>query len=184
MEILVGCEMSGVVRDEFIRRGHNAVSCDIVDSLSPGPHIKGDIFDAINSRHWDMLICFPPCTHLCVSGARHFKAKRASGEQGKALAFVWRLLNADIEKIGMENPVGIINTEIRAPSQIIQPWMFGHGETKKTCLWLKNLPLLTPTNIVEGRENKIHRMAPGPNRAMLRSLTYPGIAKAMAEQWG
>jgi len=128
------------------------------------------------------MIAHPPCTHLAVSGARWFKDKKR--EQEEALEFVRKLLAAPIPKIAIENPISVISTRIRKPDQIIQPWMFGHGETKATCLWLKNLPLLKPTDVVEGRENRIHRMSPGPNRARERSRTYKGIAKAMAEQWG
>ena len=130
------------------------------------------------------MIAHPPCTHLAVSGARHFAAKQASGVQQEALAFVWRLLNAPITKIALENPISIISSRIRKPDQIIQPWQFGHGETKATCLWLKGLPLLKPTNIVEGREAKVHKMPPSPDRWKLRSTTYQGIADAMAQQWG
>ena len=184
LNILVGCEYSGVVRDAFIAKGHNAISCDLLTSERPGPHYQGDIFELIRSQHFDRMIVFPPCTHLAVSGARHFAAKRASGVQQEAIEFVRKLLNVDIEEIALENPVGIISSQIRKPDQIIQPWMFGHGETKATCLWLKNLPPLIPTNIVEGREARIHRMPPGPNRWRERSRTYQGVADAMAAQWG
>jgi len=143
----------------------------------------GNVLDVL-SDGWDMLIAHPPCTHLAVSGARWFPAKRASGEQQAAIEFVRTLLNAPIERIALENPVSIISSQIRKPDQIIQPWQFGHGETKATCLWLKNLPLLTPTNIVEGREARVHMMPPGPDRWKERSRTFAGIAKAMAEQWG
>lgn len=182
MKILIACEESGTVRDAFIRRGHNAVSCDMLPSRRPGPHIQGDVLKEINSGFWDMMIAFPPCTRLAVSGARWFKDKRR--EQVDALEFVHDLLSAPIRRIALENPIGIISTQIRKPDQIIQPWQFGHGETKATCLWLKNLPKLTPTNIVEGRSARIHRMPPGPNRARDRSVTYRGIAEAMAQQWG
>jgi len=181
MKVLIACEFSGIVRDEFIKRGHNAISCDLLDTEKPGKHYKGNVYDIINNE-WDMMIAFPPCTHLAVSGARWFKYKQR--EQFEALYFVAHLLGAQIPKIALENPIGVISTKIRKPDQIIQPWQFGHGETKATCLWLKNLPPLQPTNIVEGREPRIHKMPPSKNRAKLRSLTYPGIAKAMAEQWG
>lgn len=148
----------------------------------PAPHIQGDVIEAIQHGHWDMMIAFPPCTHLAVSGARWFANKRA--RQAAALQFVCDLLAADIDKIALENPISIISTAIRKPDQIIQPWQFGHGETKATCLWLKNLPKLIPTNIVSGREPRIHKMPPGPNRARDRSVTYQGIADAMAKQWG
>ncbi len=146
----------------------------------PGNHYKRDVREVL-SFEWDLMIAHPPCTHLAVSGARWFKGK--FDEQLDALSFVRRLMDAPIEKICIENPVSIISTHIRKPDQIIQPWMFGHGETKSTCLWLKGLPKLNPTNIVEGRESRIHKMAPSKDRAKLRSRTYLGIAKAMAEQW-
>ncbi len=144
--------------------------------------MQGDVMDIMQWPGWDMMIAFPPCTHLCVSGARWFPYKQK--EQAEALQFVQRMMKADIPKIAIENPIGIISTRIRKPDQIVQPWMFGHGETKATCLWLKNLPKLQPTNIVEGREQRIHNMPPGPNRGMERSRTYQGIADAMAERWG
>jgi hypothetical protein len=140
------------------------------------------VFDVVNDG-WDLMIAHPPCTHLAVSGARHFAAKQASGVQQEALAFVQRLLDAPVAKIALENPISIISSRIRKPDQIIQPWQFGHGETKATCLWLKGLPLLVPTNIVDGREAKVHRMPPSPDRWKLRSTTYQGIADAMAAQW-
>ncbi|HWU70792.1 MAG TPA: hypothetical protein VN017_05510 [Pseudoxanthomonas sp.] len=143
----------------------------------------GDVFDILG-RGWDLMIAHPPCTHLAVSGARHFAAKKASGVQDEALEFVRRLLDAPIERIALENPVSIISSRICKPTQVIQPWQFGHGETKATCLWLKNLPKLTPTNIVAGREARVHKMPPGPNRWKERSRTFEGIASAMAEQWG
>jgi hypothetical protein len=191
MRVLVACEYSGVVRDAFLRRGHYAVSCDLLptDSNAPGEHYIGDVFDIINES-WDLMIAHPPCTHLAVSGARWFKDKQE--EQKEALEFVRRLLGASIPKIALENPISIISTKIRKPDQIIQPWMFGHPENKSTCLWLKNLPLLTPTNDVKAEmealprkeRDKIHFMSPGPDRWKLRSTTYAGIAEAMAEQWG
>jgi hypothetical protein len=182
MKVLVACEYSGAVRDAFIRRGHEATSVDIVTSESAfGPHITGDCLDYLGDG-WDMLIAFPPCTHLAASGARWWAGKM--NEQREALRFVQRLMAAPIARIAIENPIGKISTAIRKPDQIIQPWQFGHGETKTTCLWLKGLPKLTPTNIVSGREARIHRMAPGPNRQKERSRTYAGIAEAMAAQWG
>jgi hypothetical protein len=159
------------------------MSCDLLPSEVPGLHYQGDVVDILDCD-WDLMVCHPPCTHLAVSGARHFKSKRESGVQQKALDFVRLLLNASVPRIALENPVSIISSEIRKPDQIIQPWQFGHGETKATCLWLKGLPLLKPTNIVEGREARVHRMAPSPNRWKERSRTYQGIAEAMADQWG
>jgi hypothetical protein len=181
MKVLVACEYSGRVRDAFRKRGHEAVSCDLLPTEVEGPHYEGDVFDIIDDG-WDLMVCHPPCTHLAVSGARWFKEKQA--EQAEALEFVRKLLDAPIPKIALENPVSIISSKIRKPSQIIQPWQFGHGETKATCLWLKNLPLLQPTNIVEGREARVHRMSPGPDRWKERSRTFEGIAEAMADQWG
>lgn len=181
MKVLVACEFSGRVRDAFIAKGHEALSCDLLESDTEGPHYKGDVCDLLVER-WDLLIAHPPCTHLAVSGARWFKDEQQ--EQAEALDFVRLLLEADIERIALENPISVISSKVRKPDQIIQPWMFGHGETKATCLWLKNLPLLVPTNIVSGREAKIHKMPPGPDRWKKRSLTYQGIAEAMAEQWG
>ena len=182
MRVLVACEYSGRVRQAFRDKGHEAWSCDLLDSEDSSPyHIKGDVVKELYNG-WDLMIAHPPCTHLAVSGARWFKNKVA--EQKEALDFVETLLSAPIEKIALENPISIISSKIRKPDQTIQPWQFGHGETKATCLWLKNLPLLTPTNIVSGREARVHKMAPSPDRWKERSRTYEGIAKAMAEQWG
>lgn len=181
MRVLVACEFSGVVREAFRFRGHDAWSCDLLPSELPGQHYQCDVRKVL-FRQWDLMIAHPPCTHLAVSGARWFKYKQR--EQFDALEFVRLLLNAPIPRIALENPISIISSRIRKPDQIIQPWQFGHGETKATCLWLKNLPLLKPTNIVSGRDNRIHRMPPGPERWKARSLTYSGIAAAMAEQWG
>jgi len=178
--VLVACEFSGIVRDAFTSQGHDAWSCDILPTEKPGNHYQGDVRDILTSD-WDILIAHPPCTHLAVSGARWFKDKQK--EQREALEFVRILLDAPIPRIALENPVSIISSKIRKPDQIIQPWQFGHGETKKTCLWLKNLPLLKPTNIVEGREARVHRLPPSKDRAKLRSTTYKGIAEAMATQW-
>lgn len=181
MRVLVACEYSGVVRDAFLRRGHDAMSCDLLPTEVPGPHYQGDVTDILQDG-WDLMVAHPPCTHLAVSGARWFKDKQV--EQAEALEFVRLLLDAPIERIALENPVSIISSRIRKPNQIIQPWQFGHGETKATCLWLKNLPNLVPTNIVEGREARVHRMPPGPDRWKERSRTFRGIGEAMAEQWG
>lgn len=181
MRVLVACEYSGRVRDAFRAKGHDAWSCDLLPTEVEGPHMQRDVTEALRDG-WDLLIAHPPCTHLAVSGARWFKDKLV--EQQEALDFVRFLLDAPIPRIALENPVSIISSKIRKPDQIIQPWQFGHGETKATCLWLKDLPLLTPTNVVEGREAKVHRMAPGPDRWKERSRTYSGIAQAMAEQWG
>lgn len=183
LNVLVACEYSGRVRDAFAKLGHFAMSCDLLPTEAPGLHYQGDVFDIID-QNWDLMICHPPCTHLAVSGARHFAAKRESGVQQEALDFVRRLLDAPIERIALENPISIISSVIRKPDQIIQPWQYGHGETKATCLWLKNLPPLTPTSIVDGREARVHRMAPSPDRWKERSRTYQGIADAMAAQWG
>jgi len=186
MLVLIGCEESQAVCKAFRAKGHEAYSCDILPCSGGHPewHIQGDVMEAIRSREWDMLIAFPPCTDLAVSGARWFKEKRQSGEQQRSIDFFMRFVNADVPKIAIENPVGIMSTIYRKPDQIIQPWQFGHGETKATCLWLAGLPQLIPTNIVEGREGKVWRMPPGPDRAKLRSKTFPGIAEAMADQWG
>lgn len=183
MKVLVACEYSGRVRDAFIAKGHDAWSCDLLPTDVPGPHFQCDVADILGND-WDLMIAHPPCTHLAVSGARHFAAKKASGVQDEALDFVRMLLNSKIPKIALENPISIISSRIRKPDQIIQPWQFGHGETKSTCLWLKNLPKLIPTNIVSGRSDRIHKMPPSPDRWKLRSTTYQGIADAMAEQWG
>lgn len=180
MRVLVACEFSGTVRDAFA--GHDAWSVDLLPSERPGKHYCGPIeeFPGLASG-WDILIAHPPCTHLAVSGARWFKEKRA--EQEAALAFVRYLMELPIPRVCIENQVSIISSRIRKPDQIIQPWQFGHGEVKATCLWLKGLPPLKPTNIVEGREARVHRMPPGPDRWKERSRTFPGIAAAMAEQW-
>jgi len=183
LKVLVACEYSGRVRDAFTKLGHFAMSCDLLPSDAPGLHYQGDVFDVID-QGWDLMIAHPPCTHLAVSGARHFQAKRESGVQQEALEFVRRLLAAPIPKIALENPISIISSEIRKPDQIIQPWQFGHGETKATCLWLKGLHKLVPTDIVAGRDDRIHKMPPSPDRWKLRSTTYQGIADAMAAQWG
>lgn len=184
MKVAVICEFSGTVRDAFTKAGHRAVSFDLLPSETPGYHVIGDIKNHMYSywEHFDLAICHPPCTHLAVSGARWFKDKRE--EQAEALDFVRFLMDLPIPRIAIENPISIISTKIRKPDQIIQPWQFGHGETKTTCLWLNNLPLLVPTNIVDGRDDRIHKMPPGPDRWKERSRTYQGIADAMAMQWG
>jgi len=181
MRVLVACEFSGIVRDAFKARGHDAWSCDILPTEQPGNHIVGDVV-GILSDGWDLMICHPPCTHLAVSGARWFKDKQQ--EQAQALEFVRTLLMAPIPKIALENPISVISTKVRKPDQIIQPWQFGHGETKATCLWLKNLPQIQPTDIVDGRESRIHKMPPSEDRWKERSRTFRGIAEAMAQQWG
>lgn len=182
MRVLVGCEFSGVVRDAFRARGHDAWSCDLLASENgPEYHIQGDL-TAVLGDGWDLAIFHPPCTFLAVSGARWFAERR--DEQDAALDFVRLLLDAPIPRIALENPISIISSRIRKPDQIIQPWMFGHGETKATCLWLKNLPKLTPTEIVDGRAARVHRMPPGPDRWKERSRTLQGVGAAMAAQWG
>ena len=183
MRVLVACEYSGRVRDAFAARGHDAMSCDLLPTEVPGHHYQGDVFDVIGDG-WDLMVCRPPCTHLAVSGARHFAAKRESGVQQEALDFVRRLLSAPIPRIALGNPVSIISTQVRKPDQVIQPWQFGHGEIKATCFWLKGLQPLQPTDVVAGREARVHRMPPSPDRWKERSRTYPGIAAAMAHQWG
>ena len=182
MKVLVACEFSGVVRDAFRKLGHDAYSCDLLESeIKSDNHIQDDVLKYLN-HEWDLMIAHPPCTYLAVSGARWFKDRQQ--EQQQALDFVRKLMDAPIKKICIENPISVISSQIRKPDQIIQPWQFGHGETKATCLWLKGLPKLIPTNIVEGRENKVHKMPPSKDRWKNRSRTYQGIADAMAEQWG
>lgn len=193
MRVLVACEFSGIVRDAFAAKGHDAWSCDLLPTERPGQHLQGDVRKFLGFG-WDILIAHPPCTHLAVSGARWFKDKRA--EQIEALAFVRTLLDAPIHRIALENPVSIISSRIRKPDQIIQPWQFGHPESKTTCLWLKNLPTLQPTDILQPTRSGQHgpvwenqtasgqnKLAPSPDRWKLRSQTYTGIADAMAEQW-
>lgn len=181
VNVLIGCEFSGRVRDAFRRRGHNAVSCDLLESESPGPHIKGDVLGLLNGQ-WDMLIAFPPCTFLCRSGSRWWGTRTA--EQEAAIDFVRQLLAAPISRIAVENPIGILSTRLRKPDQILQPWQFGHRETKATCLWLKHLPPLFPCGIQSERLPCVHLEPPSPDRWKNRSRTYSGIAEAMAEQWG
>jgi hypothetical protein len=182
MRVLVACEFSGVVRDAFTARGHSAMSCDLIPTEGdPINHWQGDVLEVLDWG-WDLMIAHPPCTNLAVSGARWFKDKQQ--EQLADLMFVRSLLAAPIPRIALENPISVLSTYISKPDQIIQPWMFGHGETKATCLWLKNLPKLEPTEIVEGRTPRVHHASPGPDRWKERSRTLPGIAAAMAEQWG
>lgn len=183
MRVLVACEYSGVVRRAFRDLGHDAWSCDLLPSEDDSPqHIQGDVLQILGEG-WGLMIAHPPCTDLAVSGARYFPAKIADGRQGRSLDFVRALMDAPIERLAVENPISIISSKIRKPDQIIQPWQYGHGEVKATCLWLKNLPKLAPTNIVDGREARVHRMPPGPDRWKERSRTLPGIAAAMAAQW-
>jgi hypothetical protein len=181
MKVLVACEFSGIVRDAFRQRGHSAMSCDLLPTERPGPHRIGDVLEILD-QGWDLMIAHPPCTYLAVSGARWWKDRLR--EQVKALDFVWDLMSAPIPRIALENPIGKISTIIRKPDQIIQPWQFGRGETKATCLWLKGLPLLHSTHVVSGRVHRVHRISPGPDRWRERSRTFMGIAEAMAEQWG
>lgn len=195
MRVLVACEESGVVRDAFIARGHDAMSCDLKPTRRPGPHYEGDVRDVLHA-FWDLLIFHAPCTHICVSGAKHFAAKRLDGRQQSGLSFfmeLWRHGERYVGKMAAEQPIGILSSLFRKPDQIIQPYEFGHPEFKATCLWLHNLPRLVPNNPltppVRGTEewkawNRVHRMPPGEDRAQERSATYQGIADAMAESWG
>jgi hypothetical protein len=179
--VLVACEFSGTVRDAFAARGWDAWSCDLLPSEKPGQHIQGDALDAVNQK-WDLLIAHPPCTHLAASGARWFSKKQT--EQEQAVLFVLALMYSGVARWAIENPVGVLSTRVRKPDQIVQPWQFGHGETKATCLWLHGLTRLKPTTVVDGREHRVHMLPPGPDRWKERSRTYPGLAAAMAEQWG
>jgi hypothetical protein len=187
LRVLIACEFSGIVRDAFAARGHDAWSCDLLPTERPGKHIQGDVLEVLD-QGWDLMIAFPPCTFLCISGARWWKDKGRQRKQDQALTFVRKLLNAPIDRIALENPVGCIGTRIRPSDQIIQPWMFGHGEIKKTCFWLKNLDRLIPTRIVKGRRPRVHYDFGGiSGRAeqwKYRSRTLSGIANAMAIQWG
>ena len=187
VKVLVACEFSGIVRDAFLRCGHEAMSCDLLPSERLGPHYQGDVRDLLSRpSHWGLVIAHPPCTDLAVSGARWFKEKIADGRQQQAIAFfnLFRFLSADTKRVAIENPIGIMSHVWRKPDQIVQPWQFGHGETKATCLWLCHLRLLVSTNIVRGREQRVHLMPPSPDRWRERSRTYEGIAEAMASQWG
>jgi site-specific DNA-cytosine methylase len=181
MKVLIACEYSGVVREAFAARGHEAMSCDILPTEIDGNHYEGDVRDVLDYP-WDLMIAHPPCTHLSVSGAKHFAEKRKDGRQQSGVSFFMSLMKSDIPMIAVENPISIISTLYRKPDQIIQPWQFGHGETKATCLWLKNLPTLQPSNIVEGRKDRIHKLPPSEDRWKIRSRTYQGIATAMADQ--
>jgi hypothetical protein len=182
LRVLVACEYSARVRDAFRRCGHFAFSCDLLSCEGdPQWHLQRPVEEVLGNG-WDLMIAHPPCTHLAVSGSRHFHRKQR--EQSEALDFVRLLMAAPIDRWCIENPVSIISSAITPPHQIIQPWQFGHGETKATCLWLKNLPRLKPSNVVSGREAKVHRMPPGPDRWKERSRTYQGVADAMAQQWG
>jgi site-specific DNA-cytosine methylase len=192
VRVLVACEYSGRVRESFRALGHDAWSCDLLESEDGSAfHLQWDVFELLNEG-WDLMIAHPPCTDLAVSGARHFAEKIADGRQGKALGFVQSLMDAPIKKIAIENPISIISSKIRKPDQIVQPWWFGHPETKSTCLWLKNLPPLRKTNNVHdfmmtlprSQRNRVHFMSPGPDRWRERSRTYQGLADAMADQWG
>lgn len=181
MRVLVACEYSGRVRDAFRRHGHDAWSCDLLPSEVLGPHFMAPVEHVLHLG-WDLMVAHPPCTHLAVSGSRHFHRKQR--EQAEALDFVRLLMAAPIPRWCIENPVSVISSAIRPPEQIIQPWQFGHGEVKATCLWLHNLPKLLPTECVDGREERVHRMPPSPDRWKERSRTFQGVADAMAFQWG
>ena len=183
LRVLVACEFSGTVRDAFLSLGHDAWSCDLLPTEKPGPHLQCDVRDVLGNG-WDLLVAHPPCTHLAVSGARWFKDKAA--EQAEAIAFAEALWSAPIPRIALENPVSVLSTRSRLgkPSQTIQPYEHGHGEVKRTCLWLKGLPKLTPTQVVDGRTARVHRLPPGPDRWKERSRTLPGVAAAFAQQWG
>jgi len=201
MKILIACEFSGTVRDAFSKLGHDAWSCDLEASELPGNHYQGDMFDIVNDG-WDLIIAHPPCTHLAVSGAAHFAKKRADGRQQQGIDFFMRVMNIDVPKLAVENPIGIMSTLYRKPDQIIQPWEYGDKAQKSTCLWLKGLPLLKPTNIVEKGEffewqdKKTGKMKRQPKwfydalskspkeREKIRNKTFQGIADAMATQWG
>lgn len=185
MRVLIACEYSAVVRDAFRARGFEAWSCDLLPTEGdPQWHMQGDAISIAFGFDWDLLIAHPPCTDLAVSGARHFPAKIADGRQQRAIGFVRALMAAPIKHIAIENPVSVLASKVRKSDQTIQPWQFGHGEVKATCFWLDNLPRLRPTAIVEGREARVHKMPPGPDRWKERSRTLPGIANAMADQWG
>ena len=196
MKVLIACEFSGTVRDAFIKNGHDAMSCDLEPTEVPGPHYQGNVMDVIN-QDWDLMIAFPPCTHLAVSGARHFVTKQADGRQKQGIQFFLQMANAKIPRIAIENPIGIMSNLYKQPTQIIQPWEYGHNTTKATCLWLKGVEPLKPTNIVEPEPRAVYASgktmpkwyadawSKSPKeRSIIRSKTFPGIAKAMAEQWG
>jgi len=188
--VLVACEYSGRVRDAFVAMGHDATSCDLIESEEPGKHYCGDVFDILHNG-WDLLIAHPPCTHLCSSGARWFKDKQK--EQAEAEWFFLQLANCDVPRICVENPIGVMSTRYRKPDQIIQPYQFGEPESKATCLWLKGLPKLVPTNVMTKPDSGVwlnqtpsgqNKLGPSADRWKIRSRTYQGIADAMAQQWG
>ena len=196
MKVLVACEESQAVTIAFRELGHEAYSCDIQECSGGHPewHIQGDVLEVIN-QGWDLMIAHPPCTYLTVSANKWYKDQppRKSGvlvgaerrkAREEAFEFFMKFINSDISRVAVENPIGVVSSLYRKPDQTLQPWQFGHGETKATCLWLKNLPILKPTNVVDGREQRLHKLSPGPDREKQRSKTFPGIAKAMAEQWG
>jgi hypothetical protein len=194
MKVLIACEYSGRVRDAFTKLGHDAMSCDILETESPGNHYKGDVRD-VRGGGWDMMVAHPPCTYLTVSANKWYKdqPERKSGAlvgqarrdaREEAIFFFMLLMTSNISKIAIENPIGVLSSRYKKPNQVIQPWQFGHGETKATCLWLKNLPKLESTNVVDGREQRLHLLPPSIDRAKIRSKTYQGIADAMAMQWG
>jgi hypothetical protein len=194
MKVLIACEYSGRVRDAFTKLGHDAMSCDILETESPGKHYKGDVRDVLGGG-WDMMVAHPPCTYLTVSANKWYKdqSERKSGTlvgqarrdaREEAIFFFMLLMTSNVSKIAIENPIGVLSSRYRKPDQVIQPWQFGHGETKATCLWLKNLPKLESTNVVDGREQRLHLLPPSRDRAKIRSKTYQGIADAMAMQWG
>ena len=192
MRVLIACEYSGRVRDAFLERGHDSMSCDLLPTEVPGPHYQGPVEDVLRDG-WDLMIAHPPCTHLAVSGAKYFAAKRADGRQQAALAFVQMLMDAPVSSWCIENPVSIISSQIRKPDQIVQPWQFGHPESKKTCLWLNNLPKLAPTLTLDLPESGVwanqtpsgqNKLGPSPDRWKERSRTFQGIANAMSQQWG
>lgn len=190
LRVLVGCEFSGVVRDAFTRAGHFAVSCDLLPTETPGLHIQCDIREILSdSQEWDLFVGHPPCRCLCTSGSQYWPMYEMKGEQQEAIDFFKLLYNAPIRRVCIENPVGIMSARLRQPDQYIQPWEYGHNETKKTGLWLKNLPLLYPTNVVRVRNGNLtptgqNKIGPHPDRWRQRSRTYTGIAEAMASQWG
>ena len=189
MRVLVACEFSGTVRDAFAAKGHSALSCDLLPTESPGGHYQGGVQDLLHLQ-WDLMIAHPPCTYLTVAANKWMKPEYAHRfpdrprQRMDAIEFFMLLMNCGIPRIAVENPIGIMSSRFRKPDQVIQPWMFGHGETKATCLWLKNLPKLVATDVVSGREQRLHKLPPSADRWKLRSKTYQGIADAMAEQWG
>lgn len=195
MRVLIACEFSGVVRDAFLARGHDAWSCDLLPTEAPGPHIQGDVLSVLGDG-WDLMIAHPPCTYLTVAGNKwmgHPKFPTRADDRKAAIRFFMALCDAAIPRVAIENPIGIMSTHFRKPDCVIQPWMFGHGETKATCLWLRGLPPLIPTHMrddlfaahePDGREQRLHRLPPSATRWKERSRTFLGIAAAMAEQWG